>query len=463
MNEYSLSFFGARGDGQTDNSRAFAGALETLKEGGGGTLRVERGVWRTGPLELFSNTTVDLEAGAVISFIPEPDLYGPVYTRWEGIRCYAMHPCIFSRGQEHITLTGAGSLDGNGPVWWDLLRDKRRRGQTGPESPAEQEFARLNPGFEKQPNGGGGRGIQFLRPPLVQFLNCRDVRLENIRLVNSPFWTLHPVFCEGLVIRGLSISNPPDAPNTDGIDIDSCGDVCIENCRISVGDDGIALKSGSGEDGIKAGKPCRDVVVRGCTVEDGHGGIVIGSETAGGIFQVLAEDCRFLGTDRGIRIKTRRGRGGAIRDLEFRNIIMENNLCPLVINMYYRCGADISDGFFSPDPQPVNGTTPSVKNIRVSGIRASGCRASAGFIAGLPESPVENLIMDQCEFSTDEQSGVSPGESDMFLGIPVVEGKSFRLLHVKNFECKGVHVQGPAEAFIYQSGRIKMHQGSVTK
>jgi hypothetical protein len=139
-----------------------------------------------------------------------------------------------------------------------------------------------------------------------------------------------------------------------------------------------------------------------------------------------------------------------IRDLEFRNITMENNLCPLVINMYYRCGADLSDGFFSPDPLPLTQTTPSVKNIRISGIRASGCRASAGFIAGLPESPVENLVMSQCEFSTDEKSGVSPGESDMFLGIPETEEKSFRLLHVKAPEFQHVRVTGPAEAFIYR-------------
>jgi polygalacturonase len=450
MNEYSLSFFGARGDGQTDNSRAFAEALEALKEGGGGTLRVERGVWCTGPLELFSRTTLHLDEGAVISFIPEPERYGPVYTRWEGVCCYAMHPCLFSGGQERIKITGTGSLDGNGRIWWDMLREKRRRKQTLPETPRERELARLNPGFKNQPGGGGGRNIQFLRPPLVQFLNCRDVRLEHITLLNSPFWTLHPVFCEDITIRGISIFNPPDAPNTDGMDIDSCKDVCIENCRVSVGDDGIALKSGAGEDGIKIGRPCCNVVVRGCTVEDGHGGIVIGSETGGGVFQVLAEDCLFRGTDRGIRIKSRRGRGGLIQDMEFRNITMENNLCPLVINMYYRCGAALSDGLFTLDSLPVNTATPLVKNIRVSGVRASGCRASAGFIAGLPEAPVENLVLKQCEFSTDEQSGVSPGESDMFLGISGVEEKSFRLLYVKGIELSDVQVKGPAKAFIYR-------------
>jgi polygalacturonase len=449
MNEYNLTSFGARGDGQTDNSRAFAEALGALK-GRGGILRVEGGTWLTGPLELFSNTTLYLDEGAVISFIPEPERYQPVYTRWEGVCCYAMHPCLFSNGREHIKIAGTGTLDGNGQVWWNLLREKRRRGQTLPETPVEQELARLNRGFEKQPGGGGGRNIQFLRPPLVQFLNCHHVEVESVHLLNSPFWTFHPVFCEGLKIQGIFISNPPDAPNTDGIDIDSCGDVRIENCHISVGDDGIALKSGAGEDGIKIGKPCRDVVVRGCTVEDGHGGIVIGSETAGGVFQVLAEECLFRGTDRGIRIKSRRGRGGEIRDLDFRNITMENNLCPVVINMYYRCGADPSDIFFSPEPLPVNPATPSVKNVRISGIRASGCRASAGFIAGLPEAPVENLTICGSEFATDEQSGVNPGESDMFFGISETGKKSFRLLNVKGAEFNEVKVKGPAEAFIYQ-------------
>jgi polygalacturonase len=450
MREFTLDSFGGKADGLTDNSAVFARALASLNKERGGTLLVRKGVWRTGPLELFSHTTLHLEEGALISFIPEPEQYHPVFSRWEGVECYAMHPLVFAAGREQVAITGKGSLDGNGGAWWDLLREKRRRAQDRPESPEEQELARLNSGFESQPGGGGGRNIQFLRPPLVQFLNCRDVCLEGISLINSPFWTLHPVFCRGITINSVSIFNPPDAPNTDGIDIDSCEDVRIENCRISVGDDGIALKSGAGKDGLRVHKPCRNVLVRGCTVEDGHGGIVIGSETAGGVLQVLAENCLFRGTDRGIRIKSRRGRGGLIQDLEFRNITMENNLCPLVINMYYRCGAEMVDGFFSLDPLPVNETTPLIKDIRISGIRASGCRAAAGFIAGLPEAPIENISISDSIFSTDENSAASPGESDMFLGIPPIREKSFRLLNVKAPEFKGVQVQGPAEAFMYR-------------
>jgi polygalacturonase len=238
------------------------------------------------------------------------------------------------------------------------------------------------------------------------------------------------------------------------MDIDSCTAVLIENCRVAVGDDGIALKSGSGEDGVRAGKPTADVTVRGCTVEDGHGGIVIGSETAAGIAGVLAEDCVFKGTDRGIRIKTRRGRGGEIRDLEFRNLVMENNLCPLSVNMYYRCGAESEEGkpggLFSLNPLPVNTLTPSIKNIRISGVTARNCRASAGFIAGLPEAPVENLEIRDCEFSVLEESGISPDESDMYLGIPPAAGKGFRVLNVKEPRFSGVTVKGPKEDFLYR-------------
>jgi polygalacturonase len=390
-----------------------------------------------------------LEEGAVLSFIPDPEQYAPVFSRWEGVECYAMHPCMFASGQEDITITGKGRIEGNGSVWWKFLQEKRAAGQSIPETPVEQKLAALNHGYQNQSGGGGGRNIQFLRPPLVQFFKCHRIRLEGITLEDSPFWTLHPVYCEDIEISGLTIRNPPDAPNTDGIDIDSCHRVIIENCRLSVGDDGIVIKSGAGEDGLRVNKSAADITIRNCTVEDGHGGVVIGSETAGGIASVLVERCLFRGTDRGIRIKTRRGRGGLIRDLVFRDLVMENNLCPLTINMYYKCGAAPEDRCFSLGPLPANPTTPAIKNVSISNIQAFGCRASAGFIAGIPESPVENLLLRNCEFSTNEESSISPDESDMFLGIPSVREKSIRVLNVKNLSIEDVTVRGPAEPFIY--------------
>jgi polygalacturonase len=450
MTEYNIAAFGGSPDGIQDNSGPFAAALQTIKQEGGGILRVGKGVWRTGPIELFSHTTLLLDEGAVVSFIPEPERYVPAWTRWEGVECYGMHPCVFAAEQEDITIAGKGILDGSGQPWWTVYREKKTRGQACPELPLESMFAKLNSGFDNQPGGGGGRQMQFLRPPLLQTFKCTNVTLRDITLQNSPFWTLHPVYCSNLTISNITVINPHDAPNTDGIDIDSCEDVVIENCHVSVGDDGIALKSGSGADGIRAARPCQRITVRGCTVEDGHGGIVIGSETAGGVNSVLAEDCLFRGTDRGIRIKTRRSRGGDIHDLQFRRLTMENNLCPLVINMFYRPGATLADGFFTQEALPVNAATPSVRNIHVSDIRASGCRAAAGFIVGLPEAPVENLTIHRCEFSTDEQSSHSPDESDMFLGIPQITEKGIRLLNVKNTDFDEISVHGPAETFIYR-------------
>jgi polygalacturonase len=330
-----------------------------------------------------------------------------------------------------------------------MLREKRRQRQELPETPMELTLATLNPGNDRHPSGGGGRATQFLRPPMIQFYKCAGVLIEGVSIIDSPFWTLHPLYCEGLVIRDISIINPHDAPNTDGIDIDSCRDVLIERCTVGVGDDGICLKSGSGEDGIRVNAPTSGVKVRDCTVKDGHGGIVIGSETAAGIFDVSVEDCVFTGTDRGIRIKTRRGRGGSIENLSFHNLTMENNLCPVAINMFYRCGAKLSDGFFGLESSEVGPTTPSIRNITITSIHASGCRASAGFIAGLPESPIENLSIRGCEFTTDETSPASPDESDMFLGLPPVRGKGFRLLNVKEPDFSGITIHGPAEAFIY--------------
>jgi polygalacturonase len=457
--QYQLTDFGGA-EGAGDNSAAFKAAFEALRTAGGGTLVLKPGVWHTGPVELFSGTTLVLEKGASLSLLPELERYTPEWTRWEGVECYAMRPCIFSRGQTGVVITGEGRIEGNGAFWWQYAREKKSRPEDAPSGRPEgapsgaldidRRLAALNPGYQGQPGGGGGRRFQFLRPPLVQFLDCERVRMEGVTLADSPFWTVHPVYCRDVTLSGLTIKNPHDAPNTDGIDIDSCSGVLVEDCTINVGDDGIALKSGSGPDGLRVGKPTSGVEVRRCAVGDGHGGIVIGSETAGGIAGVKVSDCVFKGSDRGIRIKTRRGRGGVIRDLDFRDIVMEGTLCPLVINMYYRCGASPEDGWFSLKPQPIEEGTPEISGVTVRNVRASGCRASAGFIAGLPESPVRGLSIVDCFFSTDESSPVDAAESDMYLGIPEVNTKAFRLFNADNPRFENCRVEGPAAPFIYE-------------
>ncbi|MBR0033266.1 MAG: glycoside hydrolase family 28 protein [Treponema sp.] len=451
MKELRLEDFGGKGDGKFDNTTAFAMAFSEIARNGGGKLAVTKGVWLTGPIDIPGDTTLEIQEGAEISFVDDPDVYTPVFTRWEGVECFAMHPMIYSTKQKNVTITGKGTINGNGKSWWERRWAQKKNGQKTPVLPIEKLFAKLNPGYENQPGGGGGRETQFLRPTLIEFSFCENVTIEGVKIIDSPYWTVHPLYVKNLVLKNLYVKNPADAPNTDGIDIDSCVDVKILDCFVSVGDDGICLKSGSGTDGIRVGKPTSNVFIKGCSVKDAHGGLVIGSETAAGINTVTAEDCDLNGTDRGIRIKSRRGRGGDIFAVHLKNISMDNTLCPIAINMYYKCGCDDpTSPLYSLEKQPVTKETPSIKDVSIIGVKAKNCRASAGFIAGLPEMPIDDLVIQDCEFSTDETSKESPMDSDMFLGLPVVTEKSFRVLNAPGAKFDNVKIEGPKEAFIYR-------------
>ncbi len=450
MKNVFLADFGGKNDGVFDNTDAFSRAFAALAQNGGGTLTVGAGSWRTGAITLLSNTTLVLEEGAELSFIPEPERYTPVYTRWEGVECYAMHPLIYADSQKNVTITGKGTVNGNGAIWWKL-RAQKRASQTAPKEPYELTLAQLNPDYKNQPGGGGGREIQFLRPCFIECINCENVTVEGITVKDSPFWTIHPLYSKNVLLKHLQVENPKDAPNTDGIDIDSCEDVQVVGCSVSVGDDGICIKSGSGADGIRVNKPTRNVEIRDCTVHSAHGGIVIGSETAAPISHIVAENCNLSGTDRGIRIKSRRGRGGDIFDIQLKNLTMADTLCPIAINMYYKCGEkDPTNPLFSLEKLPVTAETPHIHDITVSGIQATSCKASAGFIVGLPESPITGLTVSDCCIRTDEESPESPMNSDMFFGLPEVRVKSFRVRNTPDARFENVRIIGPKEAFIYE-------------
>ncbi len=424
------------GDGVTDNSRALQELLDK-----GGEIVIPAGDYLTGPIEVRSSTKLVLEKGATLRFIPDPALYEPVYTRWEGVKCHAMHPCFFINEAHDVVITGEGTIDGSGKPWWEEVWAKKARGQNRPESELEKKFAALNPGYETQPGGGGGRPCQFLRPALFQVKDSENILVENITVQNSPFWTVHPLFSRNITLKGLTIKNPYDSPNTDGIDVESCSDVKIIDCSVFVGDDGIALKSGSGPEGIRDNVPTTDVIIRGCRVVKAHGGAVIGSETAAGISNVVVEDCVFDDTDRGIRIKSRRGRGGALHDLVFRNLTMKNNLCPLVVNMFYKCGCS-DESCFSLEKQEVTSETPSLYNVVVEGCKAEGSRASAGMIVGLPELPVRNLTVRDCELGVDPESDADVTTSGMYRGLPAPESRGLRLRYIESLTLENVKVSG---------------------
>lgn len=451
MGTYRLEDFGGRGDGRFDNSSCFANAFAQLANTGG-TLVVGSGTYLTGPLTIRGDEVhVILEDGCILLFLSDENLYTPVFTRWEGVNCYCMHPCVHVLDATNVSITGKGVIDGNGSWWWETANKKKHK-QIGPVSVMEHTLAALNPGYLEQCGGGGGREAQFLRPPLLQIQNCKGVKLEGITLQNSPFWTLHPLYSSNLTIKGLKVLNPFDAPNTDGIDVDSCSNVTIADCLVDVGDDGIALKSGSGPDGIAVNMPTQNIVIEHCTVRSAHGGAVIGSETAAGIHEVSVSDCVFDGTDRGIRIKTRRGRGGNISKLHFDGVQMKNNLCPLTINMYYRCGS-IDDQEFSLEKLPLNDTTPSISDILIENCMATDCLSTAGFIVGLPEAPVKNLVIKDCSFSIASSNLAPIDDSEMYAGLPEVTSRGVRLRNVE-LTVSNLAVGGVKEGMIIEDGAV---------
>lgn len=451
MKEFKIEDFGAKNDGAFDNTQAFKSAFEEIAKNGGGKLLVSTGKWLTGPIDIPSETTLELAEGAELFFIADPNLYPPAFTRWEGVECYAMHALVRSEKTKNVKITGKGTINGNGENWWKTVKDKKAQKQSKPEEAYELALAKLNPGYADQAGGGGGRETQFLRPCLIEFVNSENVEIEGVKIVNSPFWTVHPLYVKNLTLKKLHIENPYTAPNTDGIDVDSCEDVKIIDCFVSVGDDGICIKSGSGPDGIRVNKPTVNVEIKGCTVRNAHGGIVLGSETAAGMSKIHASDCDLSGTDRGIRIKSRRGRGGDINDIELKNLVMDDTLCPIAMNMYYKCGiTDTKSPLFSLEKQPVTSETPRIHNVKIIGCTGKNCKASAGFIVGLPEMPIDNLEIRDCYFTTDENSERSPMESDMFYGLPEVNVKSFRIRNAPGAKFENVKIEGPKETFVYE-------------
>lgn len=428
MSKYSFKEFGVVGDGIFDNSEVFKQAFSAVKEGD--ILHLEAGRYKTGPLSLTaSNVVIELEKGALIQFIDDQTLYSPLYSRWEGVNCYCMHPCFLIKDAEGLLIRGEGVIDGNGQSWWDFAKQKRNT-QKGPVTKIECELASLNPGYDRQSGGGGGRLSQFLRPPLLQILESNNVKIEGITLQNSPFWTVHPLYSTNIILQDLKVKNPANAPNTDGIDVDSCRFVTIKDCFVDVGDDGIALKSGSGPDGVQTDRITSDIVIEGCLVKSAHGGAVIGSETAAGIKDVRVHDCLFDGTDRGIRIKTRRGRGGVISNLHFSRIRTKNNLCALTMNMYYRCGSLDPDDF-SLEKKPVSATTPRIEDVVIEDCNCDDCTSSAAFIVGLPEAPIRNLVIKNSHFSVVKGGNTDVEESEMYEGLGSPIDRGIRLRNVE--------------------------------
>lgn len=394
---FAITAFGAVGDGTTDCSQAIASAIDTCVAAGGGRVIVPEGTFLTGPVRLRSRVDLHLVEGATLKFSTDPRKYPNVLTRWEGNDVFNYSPLVYAFREHDIAITGKGVLDGqagtfpneqgNASAWWSFTSsattDSNRLKQEGavplplgtPATPIEQRVF----GFDQDGNQ------HFLRPPLVGPYGCENVLIEGVTLTNTPFWQMHPLLCRNVIIRNVTASSL--GPNNDGCDPESCTDVLIEDCTFNTGDDCIAIKAGRGYDAMQDNgvrsrlgalppwvsypTTSRNIVIRGCTMQSGHGGVTLGSEMSGGIDSVFAENLNMLSNtlDIALRFKTNTWRGGFMTNYHARNInvpagVSANNGV-ITIDYFYSAGA-------TDRPQDGGPFLPITDNINISNLTVPG-------------------------------------------------------------------------------------------
>jgi polygalacturonase len=372
--------FGAKGDGQTLNTDAFARAVAACEQAGGGSLYVPPGRYLTGPVELKSHIRLCINAGSILLASRDARDYALVEDVWVP-GGQLISPLIYAHDAEEVAVSGGGTIDGQGATWWaPILEAKARHRNMETPPPATQQVPSTH-------LPGGSPGLPRGRPELIRFLRCSNVVIEGITLLNSPEWNIHPLLCDRVRVDGVTITAPDPSPNTDGINPESCRTVQILNCRIDNGDDCITLKSGADAAGRRIGRPDEDITIANCVMYHGHGGVTIGSEMSGGVHDVVVTNCIFHGTDNGLRIKSQRGRGGIVEGISISNIVMQNVAHPFVITSFYM-GKDKPGDVYT-----VGEGTPQLRDILISNITARGA-TEAGNVTGLREMPVSNITFD---------------------------------------------------------------------
>ena len=431
----TITSLGAKADGITLNTKAINTAIRQCSQKGGGVVLIPGGLWLTGPVELKSNVNLHLKKGATLLFTEDKSQYALVEGAYEGKKAARNQSPISGMNLENVAITGQGILDGNGDAWRAVhkrqLNSDQWKAKVASGGVLKDDGLTWYPSeqFKKasvenmsmllspdKPLASFANMKDFLRPNLVVFNNCKKVLLEGVTFQNSAAWCLHPLMCQDLTIRNVTTKNPEYAHNGDGMDIESCKNFLIEGCTLDVGDDAICIKSGKDEEGRKRGMPTENGIIRNNTVYNGHGGFVIGSEMSGGARYLFVSNCTFMGTDKGLRFKSVRGRGGVVEHIYAKDIFMKDIVGEAIFFDMYYFVKFATDG--ERDERPVvNEGTPIFRNMKFENIVCRGAQTGI-FVRGLPEMTIQNIAMENMVLQADK-------------GVELTDASGIKLDHIQ--------------------------------
>ncbi|MEL6944811.1 MAG: glycoside hydrolase family 28 protein [Bacteroidota bacterium] len=369
------------------NTVAFAEAIRACHEAGGGRVLVPKGIFYTGPIHLLDNVNLHLEEGAEIRFSTDPKDYLPiVHTSFEGNELMNYSPLVYAFGKKNIAVTGKGTLNGqasNENWWWWCGKDTYGWQEGMPNQKDASTRVKLMDMVKKQvPVAERIFGEEaYFRPSFIEFFECQHILIEGVKIVNAPFWIVHPIKSQHVTVDGITVKS--HGPNNDGCDPEYCKNVVIKNCYFNTGDDCIAIKSGRNEDGRRVGIVSENIVVRDCEMIDGHGGVVMGSEISAGVRNVFVENCKMdsPNLDRAIRIKTNSKRGGFAENIYVRNIeVGQVKEAVLRVNLFYATYANQQGDFI-----------PTVRNITLENFKVKNGGQYGILAKGYESSPIENI------------------------------------------------------------------------
>lgn len=378
----SICDFGAKENEKVTES--IKKAIEYVNENGGGRIVIPSGKWITGAIHLKSNVNLHLEEGAYVEFSTDFEDYLPaVYGILNGARLFSASHFLYALRCENIAITGSGTFDGRGDAWWymkDLeggLYDLARCAKEG--VPVEKRV------YDKKEDG--------VRPRFLQFVECENVLIEGVTFKDSPSWTVHPAWCKNITVRDIKIINPLDAPNTDGINLESCKRGLVERCEVSGGDDMVCLKAGKDEDAWEVGIPCEDIEVRYCHSKCSKGGLTIGSEMSACVRNAYIHDCTFGRISNGIRIKSMKGRRGVVENIDYENLTLDIGVDHAIsITMKYN-GEPLDD-----QSKPLE-NMPVIRNISVENLVCKNSNKGI-FIEGIKGYEMENFYLKNIEVTS---------------------------------------------------------------